>query len=94
MTLAGIDQQTQLRFIEIKKSIVDLRCKLCSAEAVIWVAVVVLSAAIVQEGKGLDHPQVRARASGKPEAVVPNPSPMWCTVNATPVKGEVHFEKS
>lgn len=88
-----MDQQVQLRDLEAKEGIVNLDCELAGPKPMVRVAVVVLSTAIVQEGKGLDDSRVRASAFGKPEAVVSNSGPVRRTVNATPVESEVCFEK-
>ena len=84
-----MDQQSQLGHIQAKEPMVDADRKFAGPCAVLRIVVVILSAAVVQERKGLDDSRVGAGACRELEAIESDARPVRSAVNSAPLQGEV-----
>jgi hypothetical protein len=94
MALAGVNQQLNLCLIELQILVIDLQRERAGAGSVPWVVVIVSATTIVQQRERFYNAWICAGCNRQFESVVSNPSPVWCTVDATPLEGEAWLEES
>ena len=89
MAFAGAAEEVKSLVGQLEEDPPELRGKLGAAGSVTGIAIVVLPAAVMEDGKQPDHGGVGGGLRGKPQAVPLHPTPVGRTVNRSRPAGEL-----
>ncbi len=89
MSEASFHQEIQFLLIKLYEVSRNIFRNLGSPMAMLRIVMIIVSPQIVNESEVLHHTAICTRVSGQGQAIMTDPGPVRCTVNAIPIEPEL-----